>query len=158
MRMRRARRGALAVEAAVVYPVLFLLLAGLVVGGLTVFRHQQVALLAREAARHVSVRGAAWARATSSTSPSAASIRSDVVLPLAPGADPADVSVRVEWVDKLTGQAVDWDQSSKEPTTEPTGGGVVTNEVRVTVRYKWSPGLFPSGLTLTSVAVVPMGY
>ena len=49
------RRAALAVEMAVVLPVLLFLLLMLIVGGIGVFRYQQVACLAREGARWGSV-------------------------------------------------------------------------------------------------------
>ena len=66
--LRRAnsqkRRGATLVEAAIVYSVLFQLLIGMIVGGLGVFRYQQVASLAREGARYASVRGTQYATNT----------------------------------------------------------------------------------------------
>lgn len=153
MRRQSLRCGAVTLEAAIVYPVLLLLLFGLVVGGLMVFRYQQVALVAQETARYASVRGAAWARDTMKTSPSAATIREQVVLPLVPGVAPEDVTVRIEWIDKTTGQALEWDASSKEPSTDVINVGIVTNEVRVSVGVKWSPRM-----VIRSVAVVPMGY
>src|SRR5262249_61481133 len=58
------RRGAALVEAAIVYPVLWLLLIGMIVGGLGVFRYNQVASLAREGSRYASVRGAQYATET----------------------------------------------------------------------------------------------
>ena len=51
-RTRTARCGATLVETALVLPVLFLFIYGMVIGGIGVFRHQVLASLAREAARY----------------------------------------------------------------------------------------------------------
>jgi len=53
----RSRRGAVLVEAAVVYPVFLLFLLGILVLGLGVFRYGQLAALSWEGARWASVRG-----------------------------------------------------------------------------------------------------
>jgi Flp pilus assembly protein TadG len=49
-------------EAALVLPVYFFMILGMVFGGLSVYRYQQVAEVAREGARWASVRGADNAR------------------------------------------------------------------------------------------------
>jgi Flp pilus assembly protein TadG len=153
------RRGALAVEAAIVHPVIVLLLVGLVVGGLAVFRYQQVALLAREAARAVSVKGSEWAKETGNPSPTQQQILQQIVVPRSAGMDPQQLTLRVEWIDGATGKAVDWDNASKEPTSLTTGGETVTNRLRVTVTYQWYPDFFRLGpLNLTSVSEMPMAY
>ena len=51
------RTGASVVEGAFVYPITFLLLLAIMVGGLGIFRFQEVAHLAREAARYASTHG-----------------------------------------------------------------------------------------------------
>jgi len=51
------RQGAHDVEFAVVAPATFILLLGIVVGGMGVFRYQEVAHLAREATRYASTHG-----------------------------------------------------------------------------------------------------
>ena len=59
--MRRApqrRSGATLVECAFVYPTVFLLFVGLLVGAAGIFRYSQLASLTREAARYASVHGA----------------------------------------------------------------------------------------------------
>lgn len=153
------RRGALMVESAVVYPLLFLLLFGLIVGGLGVFRFQQVACQAREAARWASVRGAKWARETGKASPSAAQVRSEAVLPLAQGMDPGRLTVQVHWVDQVTGTAHDWDLASKAPAGMTAAGAPVTNRVRVTITYQWSPEALGIGpLNLRSISEIPMAF
>src|SRR5438105_1064884 len=57
MRTSTARKGATILEFAVVAPVTFLLILGLIVGGMGVFRYQEVAHLAREATRYASTHG-----------------------------------------------------------------------------------------------------
>jgi len=153
------RRGAVLVESAIVYPLLFLLLFGLIVGGLGVFRYQQVACQAREAARYACVHGAQWQKETHQTCPTAAQVREDVVVPLAAGMDPAKLTVKVEWIDEITGAAADWDEASKWPTGTTQAGDRVTNRVRVTVTYAWWPEVFLAGpINLKSVSEVPMAF
>ncbi len=153
------RRGALMVESAVVYPLFFVLLFGLVVGGMGVFRYQQVACQAHEAARYACVRGSQWAQQTGKTSPTSAEIYQSAVVPVAAGMDTTKLSIRVQWIDESTGTATDWDQAGKWPTSTTGSGDQVTNRVRVTVTYRWSPEFFFLGaITLTGVSEIPMAY
>ena len=55
------RAGTTLVELAIVYSVLFLVLFGLILGSIAIFRYHQVAQLAREGSRWASVHGAQWA-------------------------------------------------------------------------------------------------
>jgi TadE-like protein len=59
-----SRRGATAVEFAIVGPIAFFLLLSVMVGALGVFRYHEVAHVAREAARWASVRGEGYAKVT----------------------------------------------------------------------------------------------
>jgi Flp pilus assembly protein TadG len=153
------RRGAVLVESAIVYPVLFLLLFGLIVGGLGVFRYQQVACQAREAARYACVRGARRLLETGQVPPTAAAIRTQVVLPLAAGMDPTKLTVQVQFLDEVAGTITDWDLATKWPTSTTTSGQLVTNHTRVTVTYQWTPELFVAGpVNLKSVSEMPMEY
>jgi Flp pilus assembly protein TadG len=153
------RRGALVVESAVVYPLPLLLLFGLVVGGLGVFRYQQVACQAREAARFACVRGTGWQKETGTALPTKDEILRQAVLPLAAGMDPDKLTLQVEWVDGITGAASDWDSASKAPAGTTPSGDPVTNRVRVTVSYQWTPELFLAGpLNLKSVSELPMAF
>lgn len=156
---RSQRRAAVTVEAAVVYPLLFLLLFGLIVGGVCVFRYQQVALLAREAARYTSVRGTSCQKETNQPPPTAAQIAQQVVLPMSAGMEPDRVTVQVQWVSPASNTVVDWDSSRKSPTSLDKQGNPVANRVRVTVTYVWDAGiLFPAPLTLQSVCEIPMSF
>src|SRR5260370_23602966 len=132
------RRGAVLVESAIIYPLLFLLLFGLIVGGLTVFRYQQVAMLSREAARFAAVRGDDWSKETKQPSPTAAEIAQQVVVPMSAGMEPEQLTVQVQWVCPATGQVIDWDSSRKSAVTLNAQNNPVTNRVRVTVTYQWN--------------------
>src|SRR5262245_30121101 len=54
---RTSRRGATAVECAIVLPIAVFLMLFLIVGGIRVFRYQEVATPARERARYASTHG-----------------------------------------------------------------------------------------------------
>lgn len=139
--------------------MIFLLL-GMVVGGMKVFRYQQVACLAREAARAACVKGSDWQKATGKPSPTRQQFLDDVVLPRAAGMAPQDLTLRIEWINAATGETADWDDASKAPeSVHPTSGERVTNRLRVTVTYRWTTELFGIRAgTLTSVSEVPMAY
>jgi Flp pilus assembly protein TadG len=147
-----------AVETAVVLPVLLFLMLGLVVGGTAVFRHEQVACLAREAARCACVRGGDYNRDTDQDCPTRQQILERAVLPAAVGMDPDDLSLRVQWIDQATSQATDWDAAPKDVKSVTALGEYVSNTVRVTVTYQWSPGILLGTISLQSVCEVPMAY
>jgi Flp pilus assembly protein TadG len=155
---RPGRPGAAAVETAFVLPVFLFLLLGIVAGGMGVFRYQQVACLAREAARRASVCGADYQKETNQTSPTQAQIIQQAVTPLAVGMDPASLNVTVQWVSQATNTAQSWDTARKDVKSINSQGEYVTNSVCVTVTYTWSPGLFLGPVTLTSVSQVPMSF
>jgi Flp pilus assembly protein TadG len=152
------RTGALALEAALVYPVLLLLILGLIIGGMGVFRYQQVHCQAREAARFASVRGSDWQKDADLDSPTKDEICTQAVVPLAAGMDTSKISIQIQWIDQTTGKAVDWDSASKNPRSLTASNDYVTNTVRVTITYQWSPNLYFGTLTLTSTCEVPMTF
>ncbi len=151
------RRAALAVETAVVLPVMLFLVLMLIVGGIGVFRNQQVACLAREGTRWTSVRGSLWQFETGQTSPTQQEILQHAVLPLAVGMDPSKITIQAEWIDGQTGAATPWDSSRKSPLSVAKSNQGVTDRIRITVRYEWSPGvLWPGTINMSSVSEVPM--
>jgi Flp pilus assembly protein TadG len=146
LRATGKRRGATVVELAAVAPILMLLIFGLVIGGLGVFRYHQVASLAREAARHAAVRGSEYARETGKPAATQDSIRKEVVEANAAGLDPALLTCTVSWDKSNAPKAVNADQSA------------TTNVVTVTVTYKWLSEAYFGGITLTSTSKVPMSF
>jgi len=143
------RRGAALVEAALVYPVLWLLIIGVIVGGLGVVRHNQVALLAREGSRYASVRGAGYAKplsegGTGSTAATTTTIQ-DYVRGKAAGLDTTQVTVTTTW-------------NTSNALTHTSGSSTIQNTVSVTVSYPWIPEAYFGGVTLTSTSVTTMSY
>jgi Flp pilus assembly protein TadG len=165
------RFGTTVVQCAVVYPAVFLLILGLVVGSLGVFRFQEVANLARSAARYASTHGAQYRKDAgesigspgtySSTSggylwysvnPSAASgsdtswagdVYDQAVRPNLVILNPSNLQVQVGWpsVVNLPGTPDNWPGST----------------VSVTVTYQWFPEILIFGpINLTSTSTLPI--
>jgi len=152
------RRGAVVVETALVIPVLLVLMIGLIVCGFGVFRYQQVAGLAREGARWASVRGGDYQKDAAQSPPTEQQIAAQAVIPFAVGMDPSNLTVQVQWVDRGSGTVWDWDAAPKDVRSITATGEYVTNTVRVTVTYQWTPGAFWNPMALQSVTEMPMSY
>jgi hypothetical protein len=148
-----------------------LLLIGLVVGALGVFRYQQMAYLAREAARFAACHGGQYqkenaAAISAGTMPNVDStyLTTNVVQANAVCLDPAALSVTVNF--NMSSGSYSWDDTADNgnrwPNSPKTVNGTTyseTNTVSVTVSYQWVPEWFFVGpLTITSTAVVPMCY
>jgi Flp pilus assembly protein TadG len=151
MRMRSAKRpGTTVVECTVVFPVVLFLLLALVVGGMGVFRYQEVATLAREAARYASVHGTQYAKEAATTPPTPTDIFNDAI---------ANREVALD-LSQLT-TTVTYNTSNQPYHTKVDGNGnivPVQNTVQVTLTYYWVPEALLGGLTLTSTSVMPMAY
>jgi Flp pilus assembly protein TadG len=148
MRLQPAsRQGATVVEFALVGPVTLLLLIGLLVGGMGVFRYQEVATLAREASRYASVRGTGYQADTGNSAATAADVYNNAI---------AGQNVNLD-----LGQlqySVTWGTDNRPFHTAVVNGTVVpvTNTVTVTITYQWVPEAYLGGITLTSTSVTPM--
>jgi Flp pilus assembly protein TadG len=143
----RRRSGASLIECAIVYPVLFLFLLGLAVGGAGIFRYQEVASLAREAARYGSTHGNQYrsdAGEPVGTGPTWSSdIYNNAISPNVIALDPNSLSYTVTWPDvvNLPGKPDNWPGS----------------QVTVTVTYQWFPEVFLVGpITLSSTSSMPI--
>jgi Flp pilus assembly protein TadG len=165
------RRGATAVETAVVIPVVLTISLGMVIVGLGIFHYQQVATMAREGARYASVHGSQYATDTGKLAAAASDVYNNAIEPMAAGLNSNNLSYQVQW-----GTAVNWDtavsgrwvwtpwdSSSKVPTSanpnSSPAGQPMYNGVQVTVTYTWTPGLYITGsINLTSTCVMPMSY
>jgi hypothetical protein len=151
------RRAALTVESAVVLPAMLFLLLMLLIGGIGVFRYQQVACLAREGARWGSVRGSGWQMDTGNTPPTQQDILQNAVLPLAVGMDPSAITIQAEWINGETGAVTAWDSSRKSPLSLSKINQGVSNRLRITINYVWTPGvLIPGSVNMSSVSEVAM--
>ena len=150
MRLQRHdRAGMTVVESAVVFPLTFLLIIGLIVGGLGVFRYQETASLARRAARYAAVHGQQYAKDTGNAAATPDDIYTNAIKPYAVSLD----------LTKLT-YAVSYNADNSPATVSVQNGTAVnvTNTVTVTVSYNWVPEAFLGGITLTSTSVLPMAY
>lgn len=157
---RTQRRGVVAVEAAIVFPVLFLLVLGMVGLGPGIFRYQQVATLAREGARYASVHGAQYAAEQSALTQSKVlpatyvDIYNNAILPRAVGMDPNCIVFNSSSVVWPNGNA----PIIANPSSTPPGAPLIAT-VSVTVKYNWTPEIgFLSPVQLQSTATVPMSY
>jgi hypothetical protein len=166
------RLAATLVESAFVLPITFLLILGLVVGGMGVFRYQEMAHLARLTARFAATHGGQYAQDNASaiqagTLPTVNKnyLTQDVAAANAAGLDPSKLSVSVT-ITTHSG-TYDWDDTTDTNNRAPYSSYTdsnnntvnVINLVNVTVSYQWLPEWFLVGpITLTSTSVVPMSY
>jgi Flp pilus assembly protein TadG len=150
MRLRpRPRSAAAAVEFAAVGPTTFVVLLALLVGGLGIFRYQQVARLARDASRWASVHGTDYAKDTGNPAATPQAVYNQVIAPNATGLDPNHLTYSVTW------------NTSNSPYHTATVNNQqvnVANTVTVTVTYQWIPEALLGGITLTSTSVSVMSY
>jgi Flp pilus assembly protein TadG len=165
------RFGATVVECAIVYPVTFLLLLGIVIGGMGIFRYQEVASLARSGARYASTHGAQYRKDAALATGSAGTADGNsnntfwysVNPSLSDGADTSwagdvyDKSIRPNLVAldaaHLTCK-VGWPPVINQPDKPDNWPG---SRVSVTVTYEWMPELFiigPIKLTSTSTMAI----
>jgi hypothetical protein len=126
-RRSQVRRGATIVEMAIVGPLAFLMVIGLMIGCLGIFRYNQVAALAHEGARWAAVRGRNFEKINHRKPITAEDIRANVIVPRAAGID----LNRIECT-----MSLDKDHSV----------------VSVTVRYLWLPEAYFGKLTLSDTA------
>jgi Flp pilus assembly protein TadG len=137
------------VEFAIFGSVTFLMLLGLVVGGLGIFRYQQVSHLAREASRWASVHGTQYAAETGNTAATSTDVYNQIIAKDASLLNLSDLTYSVTW------------NTSNSPyhTTIVNNTLVpVTNTVTVTITYQWLPEAYFGKHTFTSTSVTPMAY
>jgi len=160
MLMRRQRReGSALVETAIVYPVLFLLILGIIMIGIAVFRYQQVAHAAREGARWAAVHGAKSAEENKTNpdrypAPDAAAIFDKAIHPQLAKIDTTNITYSVTWNTSN-------EQMRPYVYTDPVTGKArvreVANTVSVTVTYSWDTGFF-GVIPVSSTTVMTMSY
>jgi Flp pilus assembly protein TadG len=145
----KPRTGAAAIEFAVICPVLLLFIVGLLVGGLGIFRYQEIAAVARECSRWASVHGGQYQQETGNAAATAQDVYNTIILPQSAALD----------LSQLT-YSVTWNTSNNPYHTVITNGQLVpvTNTVTVSISYQWIPEAYFGGGTLTSTSVTPMSY
>ena len=127
------RRGTAAVEFAVIGSAAFTILIGLLVGGLGVFRYQQVASLARNGSRWASVHGTQYASFTGKPAATASDVYNNAISPYAAGLNLGNLTY-----------SVTWNKSNSPSYAAVVSGNTVSvaNTVAVTVNYQWLPEAF----------------
>ncbi|GIW80535.1 MAG: hypothetical protein KatS3mg105_2342 [Gemmatales bacterium] len=167
------RPGVAALEAAFVFPLVILFTLGMIVGAFGIFRYQEVAWLARDAARFASTHGGQYYEENKELIQNGVLpdvdkqyIIDKIIKNQAGGLDPNSLSVNITIV---TAQGeFDWDAPTvngighfnRYPTSiDLDDGTAYQNIVKVTVSYNWVPEYFWSGpITLTSTSEMPMNY
>src|SRR4029453_7943371 len=117
----------------------FLLVLGIILVGISVFRYQQVAHAAREGARWAAVHGAKYAEETGNAAATDVDIFDNAIHPQLARVSTTNITY-----------AVTWDTSNKQthtylypdPSTGATSVRARQNTVSVTVRYSWDTGFF----------------
>jgi Flp pilus assembly protein TadG len=137
------------VEFAVVASLTAVILLGLLIGGLGIFRYQQVARLARDGSRWASVHGTQYAHDTKNTAATAQDVYNQVIAPNATGLDLSQLTYSVTW---------DTDNSPSHTATVNGQQVSVANTVTVTVTYNWIPEALLGRVTLSSTSESVMSY
>jgi Flp pilus assembly protein TadG len=137
---RTGRRGAAALEAAVVYPVAMLLLVGTLVLGIGVFRYEQLQALAREGARYASVHGPTYASDQNSSYATNATVLTYIETMTA-GMQQNSLGCTVTW--------------APNPPTKSSPSAVT-----VQLTYSWVPEAFfqAQAGTMTASSTMPVTY
>ena len=146
-RSRQRRSGATAVECAIVLPIAFFLLFGLIVGAMGIFRYQEVAMLAREATRYASTHGHSYRGDAGLPIGTQEDWKQDIydnaIVPKCVVLDTSSLTFDVSWPDVINqpGKPDNWPGS----------------RVDVTVRYKWLPEMYLIGpIYLESKSSMPI--
>lgn len=142
---RQARKGTILVESALIYPAMFLVILGVILLGLAVFRYQQVSHISREAARWASVHGQQYANENGTTAATPADVYKFAIKPQAAGMQLSGITYSVTWNTDAKGNP------DKRPlrtvavvdsSTGLTQDVAQYNTVTVKVTYTWNTGLF----------------
>ena len=166
------RRAGVLIETAIVLPIAFLLILGILIGGMAVFRYQEVAHVARLTARYAAVHGGQYAQdnaaaITAGTLPNVNKnyLTQNIAAANALILDSSKLSVSAT-ITTHSG-SYDWDDTTDNNNRMPystyadsnNNTDYVANTVKVTISYQWMPEWFLAGpITLTSTSVVPMSY
>ena len=147
-RAHHRRRGVTTVEFAICCPIVFFFLFATIVGCLGVFRYQQTAELAREAARWASVHGGQYKDETGNAAATALDVYTNAIQPSASLMNLSKLSYAVTW--NTSNMPLDASASYETPHG---------NTVSVTVTYQWFPEMYLIGpFSLTSTSTAQMIY
>ena len=136
LRQRQPRNGVTVMECAVVVPLVFLILAGTIIGALGVFRYQEIAALAREGARFAAVRGQRYEFQTGNKAATPQDVYEQVILPRAVALDQTQLTYSVTW------------------SPDNRQGGTVI----VQLNYRWIPEALLGGIQFSSTSTMLVSY
>jgi hypothetical protein len=164
---------------AIIYPLTFMLTLGMIVGAMGIAKYNEVAYLAREAARYASTHGGQYAfdgAQKSITGPNASAWQTQLTNepPVASSADLTNfIASHAMLLDSSqVNAAVSWTiPSTYTPSNYPNYAStsldkngvpaqiVIYNNVIVTISYNWMPEFYLIGpITLSSTSQMPMQY
>ena len=176
------RRGAAAVEAAFVLPVVVSLILAIIYGGVAVFKYQEAAYIARETARFAAVHGNQYAvqNASAIAAGTLPIVDKDYLVSYAKSKaltiDTSQIQITVTMTvitpgatAATTTETVDWDSTTDnqnrspysvwtDKNATPPANVQVSNLVTVTVSYNWDPGVIFGPFSLGATAVEAMSY
>ena len=159
----RQRRGASTVEFAVVAATTLFFIFAMIIGGLGIFRYQEVAHLAREGCRYASTHGGQYqkdgiAKQTGMPQVISSADVQTYLLPKTAALDTKKLTISASW--SPPAKATPINMPTYMDTSNPKAGEVtVQNYVTVTVSYQWCPELYLIGpITLTSTSTMPVSY
>jgi hypothetical protein len=127
-----------------------MIILGLMIGGMGIFRYQELATLAREGARYAVVHGTQYAKDAGVPAPAPADIYQNAIASRAVALDLTRLTYSITY------------NTSNEPyhVRIDSAGNIlpVQNTVTVTLTYNWIPEAYLGGITLSSTSVMPMSY
>ena len=159
----RPQRAVAMLEFAFICPVALFLLFGLFVGGMGVFRYQEVSHLAREGARYASTHGGTYqfegiAQKTGVAAVSSSTDLSNYLADKTVLLDSSQLSVNVSWT-APSGYTPANMPSFEDTSTPIPGQSIIQNYVIVKVTYQWFPELYLIGpIHLSCSCEMPMSY
>jgi Flp pilus assembly protein TadG len=162
-RRDRQRAGASTVEFAVVCAITLFLIFAMIVGGLGIFRYQEVAHLAREACRYASTHGGQYQKDGIATQTGVPQVISGAdlqayLLPRATALDTNKLTVTANWSPPAKATPINM-PTYVDTSNRKVGEVTIQNYVTVTVSYQWCPELYLVGpITLTSTSTMPVTY
>ena len=131
-----------------------LLIFGLIIGGMGVFRYQEMAHLAREGWRYAATHGGQYLldgrpAQTGVSAISTSAQLQDYIRSLAVGLDKSKLNVTVSWSTPSTVSPVNIPTYvDTNPNLVPPGQKTIRNYVTVTVTYQWQPEALMSKTSL----------
>jgi hypothetical protein len=149
---KQRRRGVHAVEAAFIYPISFLLIIGMIVCGMGIFRYQETCHWARAGARWAVCHGGQWAFDQGQPLTQPSDVYNNAIQPYTIALNPANITYSVTWSDP--GEMPIFPETNMPGPPFPWQ----INQVTVTVNYTWIPEAYLGGITFTATSTMPIEY